>query len=104
LIELLVISEAGSSTKAVRNLNLLIKLLRLNKNFKIGKCLEESNLVLSEQSTKDALEILFIENIYNKENTYEKFLHKNLWIFNEFSNYPLSKISMNFKVKDTKSS
>jgi len=80
----------------------------LKLRFKLGRfCpnifIDEENLKWPDQNIYIAHDILLMKPLLNKDKTYEKFIHNNIWIFNYFINYPLQKISMDFRVDNNSS-
>lgn len=58
----------------------------------------ESNLEFKSTDIRSAFYLLKMPQIYSKSGVYEKFIFKNSWIFEYFGNYPVDKISINYKV------
>lgn len=56
------------------------------------------SLEVPKKDLRMAYKLLFLHPIINKDGIYEKFMHKNGWIFNYFANYPLQKISLGYRV------
>ena len=57
-----------------------------------------SNLKVENKNFKTAYYLLKMPIAYTKPGIYEKFIFKNPWIFDYFGNYPVDKISLNYKV------
>lgn len=58
----------------------------------------EDDLRFKSMDIKTAFYLLKMPHAYAKQGVYEKFIFKNPWIFEYFGNYPVDKISLNYKV------
>lgn len=96
---LLVIVEEKSLESTIKKLNIFFKLFRLSNKFGIEIVIEEPIKALDSKSIGEAKNLMSLEHVVNKDSTYERLIHKNLWIFEYFSNYPLNKLSMSYRVK-----
>lgn len=79
--------------------------LRLRR--KSGKYIVQKPFCLSESESKinnvlKAYEILMIKPLINNQGTFEKYIHINSWIFDYFVNYPLSKMSDEYRITGKK--
>src|SRR5690606_36596119 len=56
------------------------------------------NLDWDNKDVYTAHEIVLLKPLFNKDQTYEKFIHTNLWAFEYFANFPRHKVSCNYRI------
>jgi len=102
-INLFVIAKTNSVWTARFWTSMYTKFKPKAKHVKFNIFVSSSNLEWGDKNIYTAHEILLLKPLFNKGAVYEKFIQKNLWVFDYFSNYPFEKVSMDFRVKKDRS-
>ncbi len=78
--------------------NALAFLKRIDKKYSV-KYVNEIDLanLIDNKNIKQAYKLINVKPLYTNGG-YEKLMHKNLWVFDIFKNYPMKKISLGYRV------
>ena len=78
-----------------------IKMLLLGKNIWLRhiKIIEYSDIkrYFPERQVQSAYKLANLRSIFNKSNFYENLIYQNRWVFEILGNFPVSRISLNYK-------
>lgn len=96
--DLIIITESETANLTKFLLTNYLKITGSLKLFKISKIFETDNIEWDSKDPISAIQLLKLTTIFNKDQTYESLIGSNNWIFETFSNYPLEKVSWNFKL------
>ena len=79
-------------------LNLFHKFILRILKIKNPIVMHEADFKYKNHDIRSAFYLLKMPHVFAKAGAYEKFIFKNPWIFDYFGNYPVDKISLNYKV------